>query len=195
MIRATSGTTPVLFLLAVLLLVSGCTTTHRLPPLTDGKILSRAEVTQKLSQLLPGKSATLSAQNYLEVRAVALPALINAYRYELSSLGVGVSDVTGNSGWDVRFNCTDFTDLFLGFSGSQVMRQLWTSSTEGQKPAIFAVWYVRDKSPVPTGPGSGRRHSIVLVLTDKGPVFLDPQEQDPVMLSTQEKASAYHVRS
>jgi hypothetical protein len=174
---------------AVLILcvfIISCTRTAGLPKLTDGVILTRTDVTIKLSTQI-SLPPTLSTQNYLEVDQSALPVLIDSYRQELFNQGIAISDITGQSGWDTRFNCTDFTDYFLGYAGAKVMVQLSNSWSVGQKPAIFALWYLPD--------GAKIGHSIVVVITNKGIIFIDPQLQNPVTLTLTERASVYHLRS
>lgn len=136
---------------------------------------------------------TLSTTTYLEVSSAAVYPLIQAYRDEVSHIGVGISNA-GSSGWDLRFNCTDFTDLFLGYAGARVCAQLWLSSSTGQKPAVFALWYIPDRSRAANS-AAPEGHSIVAILTDHGVTFVDPQLQDPVTLSPTELASVYHLRS
>lgn len=180
----------IILLIGILLLITSCG--QKEINITTGKIINSSEIRTELYQNIKYSSPILSANNYLEVNNDAIQSLIDSYRNELFHLNVVVSDVTGQSGWDQRFNCTDFTDLFLGYSGAKVMNQLRTSWSLGQKPAIFAVWYMPDSE---IGKINQVGHSIVLIITNKGFVFVDPQLENPVHLTATELNSIYHIRS
>lgn len=134
----------------------------------------RAELAEQIP--LP---ATLSISNYLEVNSAAIPGLMAAYHQELFNVGV--------VNWNERFNCTDFTDFFLGYAGAETMVQTFHSAEPAAKPAIFALWYH------PNTEIEG--HSIIVIITEKGLIYIDPQGDTPTHLTKQELLSVYHLRS
>ncbi len=160
-------------------------------------IYSRDDVSRICLPL--GAVGTLfQANTYAQVRASELPAFTQRYRYFLfGPLNVPISEVSYKTGWTPRFNCVFFSESYAVLAGSELNSVSFYSWTAADRPAVFVVWYFPTNAPVDS---SGRRipHSIVLVLTDVGPKFIEPQMSwtptGEVNLTQTEINSIYHRR-
>lgn len=111
---------------------------------------------------------------YSVVRSDALPVIYQDFRDELSRLGL--------VRWDVRFDCNKFATLYISVAQVKFAVLAWQSDTPAQSLALAEVWYVQS---------TGGRHAIVEALTERGEVFIDPQNGLELTLSTAEKDSIY----
>lgn len=94
-----------------------------------------------------------------QVRADALPAMYSNFRAELFRLGVVK--------WDVRYDCNHFAAFFCALANAKFYAANFHSATPAQSLALAEYWY---------RPGAGAAgHAIVLALTDRGPLWLEPQ--------------------
>lgn len=165
--------------------------------MTTGKIIDRFALLQETDRAMAGRAivpVTFSADRYAVVRRSWIDGFLARFRDDLSHKDVPVSNLTGDSGWRSGFNCTAFTDLFLGDAAAELMVDQWHSSDQADRPAIIALWYTPDSSRI--DPRTHRRpaHSVVLILTDVGPVFVDPQRGE-IQLSSAELQSVTHRRA
>jgi hypothetical protein len=165
--------------------------------MATGQVLDRMQLLSAVDRAMAGKvhvPVTFSSGSYAEVRREWIKGFMERFRADLSRKDVPVNLWRGDTGWRPNFNCTAFTDLFLGNAAAELMRDLWHSSVQAERPAIVAVWYTPEDGPV--DPVSHRRpaHSVVLVLTDQGPVFVDPQRGE-VRLTDRELATVIHRRA
>lgn len=105
---------------------------------------------------------------YAEVRYDSIPKLREDFLRFLSGQGIPVSVIRGKSGASERFNCTAFVNSFLGYTQGRLMRELFQSESKAVRPAIFTVYYHVNGE-------TDKMHAIVLMLTDKGAKWQDPQ--------------------
>lgn len=131
------------------LLANGCAKQER--PLATAKVLNRWEV----GAIMP--SATLGDSSYAQVDSAALPALYEEFRAEIFRKGV--------TKWDDRFDCNHFAAYFAALAQTKFYLANFHSRTPAQSLAVGTYWYQSAAGP----------HAIVVALTERGPVFIEPQ--------------------
>ncbi|MDP2137726.1 MAG: hypothetical protein Q8J74_07710 [Candidatus Didemnitutus sp.] len=165
--------------------------------MTTGRVFGRIELLAEVDKAVPPGQCVapiaFSASHYAEVRHRWIIGFLKRFRADLSRKDVPVGSMTYGSGWQTRFNCTAFTDLFLGNASAELMVDLWHARSEAERPAIIAIWYTPDRAPVDAR-GQRLQHSVVLVVTESGPVFVDPQAGE-VILSPRELSTISHRRA
>lgn len=162
-----------------------------------GRVVSRIELLHATEAAMAGCTTApveFSADRYAIVRRGWIPGFMNRFRADLSRKDVPVSEVSGDSGWRTGFNCTAFTDLFLGNAGAELLVDQWHSDRQADRPAIIAVWYTPDSARVDARTQRRPAHCVVLILTDTGPVFVDPQRGE-ISLSPSELRTITHRRA
>jgi hypothetical protein len=165
--------------------------------MTTGKVIDRIALLQEADRAMSGRAlvpVTFSADRYALVRHSWISGFLERFRQDLSRKDVPVNDVRSDSGWRRGFNCTAFTDLFLGNAAAELMVDQWHEREQADRPAIMAVWYTPDHAK--PDPQTNRRpaHSVVLILTDSGAVFVDPQRGE-INLSPTELRTVIHRRA
>lgn len=146
--------------------------------IVDGKVLSQYQVATALPRVAASEAA------YAEVDSTKLGAY---YSHFLAELG----HVTGQNAphWDANANCTCFSSFYADLAKAEYYLLEFHSFTGGATaPAVGTVWYVKD------GVGPKQGHAIVVVLTEKGRLFIEPQNGAIVTLSPTELASAWQVQ-
>ena len=134
----------------------------------------------------------MEATVYAQVSYAWLMKAQSPFQNELFSKGVVVSIPSGQSGWTTTFNCVQFTRAFEVYAGETYNRDAFTTANPPPFLSIITISYYRDidvaaakaQNTKPEG------HQIMLILTDRGPVFYDAQV-GPVQLSRSELASIY----
>jgi hypothetical protein len=165
--------------------------------MTTGKVIDRVVLLRETDRAMAGRApvpVTFSADRYALVRHSWIGGFLQRFRQDLSRKDVPVSELRGDSGWRQGFNCTAFTDLFLGNAAAELMVDQWHEQEQADRPAIVAVWYTPDNAKV--DPRTRRRpaHSVVLILTDSGAVFVDPQSGE-IQLTPAELRTVVHRRA
>ncbi len=165
--------------------------------MTTGRVYGRIELLAQVDIAVPPGQCVapvvFSASHYAEVRHRWIIGFLKRFRADLSRKDVPVGSMSNGPGWQTRFNCTAFTDLFLGNASAELMVDLWHARSEAERPAIIAIWYTPDRAPLDAR-GQRLQHSVVLVVTESGPVFVDPQVGE-VILSPRELRTISHRRA
>jgi len=165
--------------------------------MTTGKVIDRVALLQETDRAMAGRAVvpvTFSADRYALVRHSWINGFLERFREDLSRKEVPVSELRGDSGWRQGFNCTAFTDLFLGNAAAELMVDQWHDRVQADRPAIVAVWYTPDNAKVDARTRRRPAHSVVLILTDTGAVFVDPQRGE-INLSPSELRTVTHRRA
>lgn len=166
--------------------------------MTTGRVYGRIELLAQVDIAVPPGQCVapvvFSASHYAEVRHRWIIGFLKRFRADLSRKDVPVGSMSNGPGWQTRFNCTAFTDLFLGNASAELMVDLWHARSDAERPAIIAIWYTPDRAPVDARSGQRLQHSVVLIVTDSGPVFVDPQVGE-VILSPRELRTISHRRA
>lgn len=112
--------------------------------------------------------------HYAVVRSAALPELHAAFADVLAKQGLVK--------WDARFDCNRFAGLWIGVAQARYAVAAWHSSTPAKALALAEVWYRH--------PGGGG-HAIVQAITERGPVYLEPQTGAEITLTPAQEAAVF----
>ena len=77
---------------------------------------------------------------------------------------------------DIRANCTIFTEEYIAGLQRMYYRDHFHSSSQTIKLAVGEFWYLPDPNNVAEG------HSVVVAITNKGPVYIEPQSRDKTQI-------------
>ena len=133
-----------------------------------GRTLDRAAIVRTLPQ------ANLGDVLYAEVNSEWLAKFYRTYRAELSRMGVVK--------WSDRYDCRRFAGFFTELAQNQFFNQAFQSSIPAHTLALGPVWYQK---------ADGKGHAIVVALTERGVIYLDPQNGQELNLTATERASIY----
>lgn len=136
---------------------------------STSRVLSSVEVRGLVPNAICGDSA------YAEVSSVWLAEFYETYKAELFRQGVVK--------YDSRFDCNHFAAYYASLAQTKFYLNNFQSWTKAQSLAVGQFWYFRN--------GSG--HAIVIALTERGVVFVEPQTGLEVVLTPTERQSAYLV--
>lgn len=167
-----------------LLLVSGCSSipeTHDLvnnltPPsrrqpevsAATGKLLTKDVVLAQVPHAYLGDPA------YAEVNSGWLPVFYEKYREELFRSGI--------MHWDARFTCKHFAGYYAAMAQADYYYATFHTYTAANSLAIGTFWYIR---------ADGRGHAIIVALTERGRLFIEPQTGKEVALTPTELSHSF----
>jgi hypothetical protein len=161
------------FLLRIALLLTlslfSATAHAKSAKIITGKILTRADIAREMPLAQMGDAA------YSEVNSVWLKKFYQDYRSELSRMGIVK--------WDPRFNCRHFAAYYAELAQSRFYSENFQSDSNAMALAVGPIWYQADN-------GKGG-HAIVMALTEKGRIFIEPQTGEEVHLSANEQKSIF----
>jgi hypothetical protein len=86
-------------------------------------------------------------------------------------------------GWDEKFNCIHFTSLYIELAQLKFASKSVSYYSKADALAMGEFWYH------PDGFKNGVDHSIVIIYTTKGIVFIEPQSGKEVNLTKTELMS------
>lgn len=138
-------------------------------PMSTGRVITQSE----LAITIPG--ARMTDAVFAEVSSQWLKRFYPRFRKELSRAGV--------SRWNDRFNCRQFTGFYVDLAQSSHSSACWDHLLPARPLALGEVWYQRDKDC--------GRHAVVVALTERGRIFVEPQTGQELHLSQKELASIY----
>ncbi len=125
-----------------------------------------------------GGFAHVGSTHVAQVRAAALPGLYSHFRDELFRLGIVK--------WNERFDCNQFAAFYIALANARFYAANFHSATPAQALALAEYWYRPG--------GSGNGHAVVLALTDRGRLWVEPQTGQLLTLTANEVASRYLVK-
>lgn len=131
------------------------------PPVT-GKVFPAGSIdTNLVANFGPkiGPWASTPDLTYAEVSAAWIPVFYAQWRQRLFDRGVVA--------WDAKFDCNRFAASFCADAQVEYYKHARAMWIKGQAIAVGEIWYV-----VRNGGGG---HAIVCAITDKGPLFIEPQ--------------------
>lgn len=85
--------------------------------------------------------------------------------------------------WNRRNDCDNFARAYSQYAADC---HALTSGNDDEGLAVMEFWYKRDQ---------GGKHAIVAAVTDKGIVFIEPQNGKQITLTQQEIDSCYFARA
>lgn len=159
-----------LVLAALLLAVGGCAKNGPPAPSATAVLLTSYDVSSAIS------GAFTPDVIYSQVNSAWLKDFYPTFRAEIFRQGVVK--------WDDRFDCNHFASYYVALAQTQFYLAAWRSGTPAQSLAIGQFWYVRK---------SGIGHALVVALTERGPVFIEPQTGAEVKLTPEERAACLAV--
>jgi len=134
----------------VILILAACSPRNEIKP-TTGEVLPKLAV-------YAGGQTYWGDESYAVVSSAAIPALYEKYKSALFKDGV--------AHWDSRFDCNHFASYFVAKTQTDYFISTFQSNTKAQSLAMGTVWFI-------DGPKSC--HAVVVFITEKGPVFVEPQ--------------------
>lgn len=156
------------FALWLTLAFVGCSKPSPTPAAT-AKVLTVLDVTAAVPMAFVGDSA------FAQVNSAWLPTFYESFRAELFRQSV--------TRWDGRFDCNHFAGYYVALAQTRYYLASFHSSTPAQTLALGVYWYRRG--------GNGEGHAIVVALTERGTVFIEPQTGAEVRLTQAERDSAW----
>lgn len=156
--------------------IGGCSKQSSSSPITTGKVIQAGEVWQAVPQ---GPMPFTPDLGYAVVNDAWLDGFYARFRSDLFA-----KDVTK---WEGRFDCNKFAAYYCALAQAEFYRDTFHSWIPGQALAVGEVWYVPGWSP-------GKGHAIVVAVTDRGAVFIEPQTGKRVALTDAERSSIYFKR-
>jgi len=138
-------------------------------PATVHPVIPRSAV----SVVVP--SAITGDRSYAVVDSAWLKSYYTTFRAELFRLGV--------TKWDGRFDCNHFASFYTSLAQTKFYADNFQSWTSAQSLAVGTFWYVSARGP----------HAIVVAITERGVVFIEPQTGQEITLTPGERQSAFLI--
>lgn len=145
-------------------------------PIGTGKVLQFSDVVQAVPQ---GALPFTPDKGYEVVRSDWLPGFYERWREDIFAKGV--------TKWEGRFDCNKFASAYVAAAQLEYYRDRFHSWTPSQALAVGEVWY--QASSHVRGP-----HAIVCAITERGPLFIEPQTGAVLTLSAAERSSIFFKR-
>lgn len=136
---------------------------------STGAVLARQEMIDKTSPVFP----MLGDVRYAVVRHDWVVAYYKQFRQELFD-----KDVVK---WDERFDCNHFASYFVSSAQVRFYAENWGTSNPANTLAMGSYWYIKDSKTTLQG------HALVMVITEFGVEYFEPQTGTYVTLSANEK--------
>lgn len=169
-------------------------------PCFTGRVLTPSQLSIQciFAGMSPLEPVVTESLTYAEVSSTWLASYQSTFQARLFAEGVMVSVSSGSSGWDVDFDCVAFTLAFITYAQEQYHRDAFYTAHPAPALAIIRIEYVRDSdlryAASLKPPAAPEGHAILLIITEMGPRFYDPQTGF-VTLSTIEKASIFRKQA
>lgn len=161
------------FVLAVL--VQSCSRSQdpaAAPQLSAGSVVSR----QALAQAVGPVATYLGDDSYAVVSSAALPGYYDSFRAEIFRQGV--------TKWDERFDCNHFATYYVALAQTRFYLEHFQSSTPAQTLAIGVYWYRPQAA-------KGGAHAVVIADTERGLVWIEPQDGHEFTPTDAEKMTVF----
>lgn len=141
--------------------------------ITTGHIYSSRSIIEHV-----GYPVHVADNAYAEVSAEWLREFYQDFRKTLFREGV--------TKWDATFDCDNFASLYVGLANLRFFVASFHSATTAQSLALAEYWYRQG--------GDGPAHAVVHALTNRGPIFIEPQSGSLLPLTPAEQASRLFVK-
>ena len=156
-----------LLLVAILAGFFACSRNPEKLPASTAIVYSNDQVRQQVPFAVCGDTA------YAQVNSVWLKEFYPDFRAELFRQGVVK--------WDERFDCNHFATYYAALAQTRFYLASWGSSTTAQSLAVGTFWY--------QAPRGG--HAIIVAITERGRIFIEPQTGEEVKLTPAQIDSAF----
>lgn len=131
-------------------------------PVYTGVTITQAQLSQQLSY-----NSTSDKYTSITYEVADYDYLVKTY-HDIFWARLFSEDITK---WDARANCAIFTEEYVGGLQRAYYRDHFQSSTPAWRLAVGEFWYL----PNPADPSMA--HSVVIAITNKGVVYLEPQSR------------------
>lgn len=161
------------------LLLSGCSKKEE--QMTTKDVIGSQNVAQYISQATNGEyefNTFTPDVAYAIVNSKWLEGFYKRWRSDLFDKGV--------VHWDNRFDCNKFAASYCAAAQIEFYNATFHSRTNAQALAIGEMWYRPDNAKT--------NHAIVIVISERGIIYIEPQNGKEVKLSNKEKSSIYFKR-
>lgn len=182
---------------ALMIILHGCA--KNTPGLFTTVVYTQGDL--NLKSIIPNGPSNVpvlwQAQFYAQVNSAGLASFGSRFRERLFAKGIPISEVTGSSGWNPKFNCVLFAESYVADMGAELFAAQFQTFTTVQRPAVFIIFYRPNWSPI-LPDGTHEYHAIVQVITEAGSKFIEPQDtrgSGEVILAPEELASIIHRRA
>lgn len=155
-----------ILLIALVLACAGCSKQEPAAMATT-RVLSGAEVRAAVPFALAGDAA------YAEVNSASLRTYYDTFRSEIFRQGV--------TKWDERFDCNHFASYYVALAQTKFYLAQFQSRTTAQTLALGTYWYQSPRGP----------HAIVVAITERGPIYIEPQTGGELILTPAQQSSAW----
>lgn len=156
-------------LLFVIMFFASCAPKNE-KSMSNGQVISSSQLLGKVG------GGYVGDQHYAIVDSKCLGMLYDEFRAEIFKKGVVK--------WDERFDCNHFASYYVSLAQTKFYLANWGSATKANTLAIGTYWYV-------VGGKGSSTHAIVVIYTERGLIFIEPQTGKEVQLSESEKLSSY----
>lgn len=149
--------------------LSSCSRSDSSKPVYTGVNISQAEISQKL-----GYSFLADKYTSVTYEVVDYDYLLKTY-HDAFWNRLFSEDITK---WDARANCAIFTEEYVGGLQRAYYRDHFHSSTPSWRLAVGEFWYLPNPNDATVA------HSVVVAITNKGVIYLEPQSRDQLRILT-----------
>jgi hypothetical protein len=153
-------------ILAAVFLLASCSK-REAAPMATARVLTIADMWKAAPLASLGDSA------YAEVNSAWLRGYYDEFRSEIFRQGVTT--------WDTRFDCNHFASYYAALAQTKFYLANFQSRTRAQSLAVGTLWYTR---------AAGGGHAIVIAVTERGTLYIEPQTGQEVALTQAELNSA-----
>ncbi len=136
-------------------------------PVYTGTNITRAEIIQKI-----GDRPSSDKYTALVYEVVDQDWLLKTY-HDIFWKRLFADNITK---WDERANCAIFTEEYVGGLQKAYYRDHFQSSTSAVRLAVGEFWYLPNPSDFTVA------HSVVIVVTNRGVIYLEPQSKDRALI-------------
>lgn len=121
--------------------------------------------------LMPG--AICGDSSYAEVNSAWLRDYYDQFRAEIFRHGV--------TKWDERFDCNHFAGYYVALAQTKFYLENFHSRTKANSLAVGSYWYISKQGP----------HAVVFALTERGTVWIEPQNGREFIPDPSEQSTAF----
>lgn len=160
----------------VLLLLGACSRPNPEPITPPGAPVTVANADFAQALALP-VSPFLPDLGYAPVNSKWLAGYYDEFRADLHRRGVVK--------WEGRFDCNKFATAYASGAQMRYFRDSFHSWAPTQALAVGEIWF----RPTPT-----TAHAVNIVLTERGPLVIEPQTGRELVLTEAQRASVFYCR-
>lgn len=167
LLKLVAGCVAATTLAAGVFFLSSCSKSGSSSPTYTGTNITQVELSQQLGYLFVSDKYTSPAYEVVDY-AYLMGAYHDVFWNRLFS-----DQITK---WDERANCAIFTEEYVAGLQKAYYRDHFQSRTPARRLAVGEFWYL----PNPNDPSTA--HSIVIAVTNRGVIYIEPQSRDKPLI-------------